>query len=313
MTAAPKPTCCSPARGGSPCTGDAIKAREAEGPARVKVLGGLALLGTDAPVLAVDEEGPLRRAKVKPFAIDTTAVTNARFGNFVDATGYTTDAERFGDSFVFVGHLPPDKAEPMRAVADAPWWRAIPGTHWRAPLGPGSDAACLPDHPVTHVSWADARAFAQWAGGRLPTEAEWEHAARGGLGDVPYPWGSEAPTDDGPFRCNIWQGTFPDRDLARDGYTGTAPAQSFAPNGYGLFNMVGNVWEWTATPFKLRSLKRSAAQAHAGKAGWKVSKGGSYLCHASYCFRYRIAARSATSPDSSTSHQGFRLAYPVSA
>ncbi|MEO0401014.1 MAG: formylglycine-generating enzyme family protein [Pseudomonadota bacterium] len=274
---------------------------------RVDIPGGSGLIGTDMPVLPVDGEAPLRRAKIKPFQMDVTTVTNARFAAFVEATGYVTEAERIGDSFVFLNFLPED-APPSQAVAGAPWWRVIKGASWRDVHGPGS-AGWHPDHPAVHITWNDARAFAKWAGGRLPTEAEWEHAARGGLGDVPFPWGEQTPNDLDHFPCNIWQGQFPHTDLGLDGYAGTAPAQSFAPNGYGLFNMVGNVWEWTAQPFKVKSLKRSVQAAHAGKVGFKLNKGGSFLCHVSYCFRYRIAARSGTSADSSTAHQGFRLVY----
>ena len=147
------------------------------------------------------------------------------------------------------------------------------------------------------------------AGGRLPTEAQWEHASRGGLGDVRYPWGDREPDDEVFFPCNIWQGHFPDLNLERDGYFATAPAKSFEPNGYGLYNMVGNAWDYTADPFKLKSLKTAARRVNAERQGFKLSKGGSFLCHASYCHRYRIAARTGTSTDSSTSHQSFRLVY----
>ncbi len=274
----------------------------------VPIPGGEALIGTDRPELPVDGEAPLRTQRLEPFRMDAAAVTNDRFQAFVADTGYVTEAERLGDSFVFVKLLPAD-AGPSRAVAEAPWWRIVEGACWHAPLGPGSATACRPDHPVVHVTWHDATAFAGWAGGRLPSEAEWEHAARGGLGDVRFPWGDEEPNDTDFFPCNIWQGRFPDENLALDGHLATAPAASFSPNGYGLYNMVGNVWEYTAQPFKVKSLKKSVRRAHAGKAGFKLSKGGSFLCHASYCYRYRIAARTGTSPDSSTSHQGFRLVY----
>jgi formylglycine-generating enzyme required for sulfatase activity len=269
--------------------------------------GGLGLLGTGAPHFPDDGEGPLRRKKLKPFRMDVTTVTNARFARFVADTGHRTDAERLGDTLVFQGLLPTGHP-PTRAVAEAPWWRLVPGATWRMPTGP-LGAAAEPDHPVVHVSWNDAQAFASWAGGRLPTEAEWEHAARGGLGDVPFPWGEAQPNDTDFHPCNIWQGSFPRQDLGLDGYRGTAPARSFAPNGFGLFNMVGNVWEMTGDPFKVRSLKKSVTVQHAGRKGFKLSKGGSFLCHRSYCYRYRIAARNSTSANSSTSHIGFRLAY----
>lgn len=307
----PNKACCTPARSPAERGGCSDVAKGAPGPVETAVIpGGVGWLGTDSPVLPVDDEAPLRKTKVKSFAMDVLAVTNTRFGQFVAATGYVTDAEQFGNSFVFDKLLPEDAA-PSQAVAEAPWWRMIDGATWRAPVGPGSDALCLPDHPVVHVTWNDAQAFAKWSGGRLPSEKEWEHAARGGLGDARYPWGDAEPNDTDFFPCNIWQGAFPDVNLERDGYMATAPARSFEPNGYGLFNMVGNVWEYTAQPFKVKSLKKSVQRAHAGKAGYKVSKGGSFLCHASYCHRYRIAARTATSADSSTSHQGFRLVYDL--
>lgn len=300
-------SCCTPARNGSgPPPAEAVGQGRDVSDIR-PIPGGTALVGTDAPVLAMDGEGPLRRKRLKPFGMDATAVTNARFAAFVAATGYVSEAERLGDSFVFHALLP-QGTPPLPAVPEVPWWRIAPGASWRAPFGPEGPPA-PDDHPVVHVSWNDARAFAAWAGGRLPTEAEWEHAARGGLGDVPYPWGKADPTDDGPYPCNIWQGRFPDHDTGADGHAGPAPVHAYQPNGYGLFNMVGNVWEWTADRFRVRSLSKAVQAAHRGKTGYRLSKGGSFLCHASYCFRYRIAARSGLSPDSSLSHQGFRLAY----
>ncbi len=268
------------------------------------------MVGTNRPELPVDGESPLRKTRVKPFAMDETVVTNARFASFVEATGYVTEAERFGNSFVFEALVPAD-APPSQAVAEAPWWRMIDGANWRAPAGPGTEALCQPDHPVVQVTWHDAQAFARWAEGRLPTEAEWEHAARGGLGDVRFPWGDQEPNDRDFFPCNIWQGRFPQHNLALDGYLATAPAKSFEPNGYGLYNMVGNTWQYTSQAFKVKSLKKAVQRAHAGKEGYKLGKGGSFLCHASYCYRYRIAARTGTSPDSSTSHQSFRLVYDL--
>lgn len=316
----PAPPCCAPAR--VTARADTSKKRQNERPGdtpdqptpsrsrTVTIPAGDALLGTDRPFIAVDGEGPLRRRRIRSFRMDETAVTQGQFAAFVAATGYQTDAERLGDSFVFEAFLPPD-APPSRAVAEAPWWRVIPGANWRHVFGPDRPSRAAPDDPVVHVTWNDATAYAAWAGGRLPTEREWEHAARGGLGDVKYPWGDQDPDERGFFPCNIWQGIFPRQDTGADGYVGCAPARSFAPNGYGLYNMVGNVWEWTSAPFKVRSLKRATQAAHQGKAGYKLNKGGSFLCHASYCFRYRIAARSGSTPDSSTSHQGFRLVYDL--
>ena len=278
---------------------------------RVAIPGGSAFVGTAKSFLELDGEGVIKKGKVAAFEMDAAAVTNQRFRAFVDATGYVTEAERIGDSFVFQGFLDEGALSDAQSVPGAPWWRVIKGASWKTPLGPGSEAEAFEDHPVVHVTWNDAQAFADWAGGRLPTEMEWEHAARAGQGDVPFPWGHEEPNDRDHFPCNIWQGQFPENNLELDGHSGTAPAQSFQPNGWGLYNMVGNTWEWTSQVFTPRTLSKKAKAVHAGKQGFKVVKGGSFLCHASYCYRYRIAARTATSPDSSTSHQGFRLVYDV--
>ena len=274
----------------------------------VQIPAGTALCGTNTPFLAVDEEAPLRTAKLKGFWMDATTVTNARFAQFVKQTGYVTQAEIFGDSFVFNGLLPHDDFFD-KAVVAAPWWRAVEGACWHNPTGSKYPSKAEPDHPVVHISWHDAMAFAKWAGGRLPNEAEWEHGARGGLGDVKYPWGDEDPDEAGHFPCNIWQGTFPTDNQAQDGHYGTAPAAAFSPNGYGLYQMCGNVWEWTSQIFKTRSLSKQLQRHHADKKGHKITKGGSFLCHNSYCYRYRIAARTTNSPESTTSHQGFRLIY----
>lgn len=271
-----------------------------------------ALVGTAYPQIKDDGEGPLRRVSVKAFAMGTTVVTNAQFEAFVAETGYVTEAERFGWSFVFWSDVPIGTSNP-KPVPGLDWWRAVDRADWRNIHGPKADpAAWKPDHPVTQVSWADANAFARWVGGRLPSEAEWEHAARGGLGDVKYPWGDEAPDDEENFPCNIWQGEFPKHNTAADGFRHTCPVKSYAPNGYGLYNMVGNVWEWTADPFTIKSLKKSVRHRLADMKGFRLSKGGSFLCHKSYCYRYRIAARSGTSPDSASPHQGFRIAWDVS-
>lgn len=273
-----------------------------------RVPGGRTMIGTSRPRIADDGEGPLRLAKLAAFQIDVAAVTNRRFAAFVDETGYVTEAERSGWSFVFVGQIAPG-IETTEGFGGARWWRRVDGADWRHVDGPATDRGYDPDHPVVHLSWNDAKAFAAWAGGRLPTEAEWEHAARGGLGDVMFPWGDDEPNETSFLPCNIWQGRFPDNNAVSDGHYATAPAKSFAPNGYGLYNMVGNVWEWTADAFRINSLKKAARERQARMRGYKILKGGSYLCHKSYCFRYRIAARSGTSPDSTTSHHGFRLVY----
>jgi formylglycine-generating enzyme len=275
---------------------------------RVRLPGGRVRVGDDAGALPQDGESSARLVNVKTFAIDPYAVTNAWFGEFVAATRYRTDAERFGWSLVFAGFVAHAPAPPHDPVS---WWRRVDGASWRAPEGPGSTVAERQDHPVVHVSWNDAAAFAAWAGGRLPSEAEWEQAARGGLAEARFPWGEREPDDTSYLPCNIWQGTFPKLNTAADGYAGTAPVASFAPNRAGLYNMVGNTWEWCADAFRVRSLSRAGRQrdAAARAAGERVLKGGSYLCHRSYCYRYRIAARTGVSADGSTGHVGFRLAF----
>jgi formylglycine-generating enzyme required for sulfatase activity len=267
-------------------------------------------MGTDERILPDDGEFPSRRVRVGAFAIDPHAVTNEWFAAFVAATGYATDAERFGWSYVFAGLLPADHP-PTLAVDDAPWWRRVEGAAWRCPEGPGSTVAGRMDHAVVHVSWNDAQAFAAWAGARLPTEAEWEFAARGGLDRGRFPWGDAEPGETGNLLCNIWQGSFPGRNTAADGFAGTAPVNAFAPNGYGLFNMAGNVWEWCSDRFRVRSLKRAlkARDRASVSSDSKVMKGGSYLCHRSYCYRYRVAARIGAPADTSTGHTGFRVVF----
>ncbi len=271
--------------------------------------GGKALFGTTRAEIPLDGEAPLRQVRLKPFLMAATAVSNAEFAGFVAATGYVTEAERIGWSFVF-WQLLADSAPPTQSVQDAEWWRRVDGAAWSRVAGPNSDPP-PPDHPVVHVSWNDAQAYAAWVGGRLPSEAEWEHAARGGLGDVRFPWGERDPDDTDFLPCNIWQGTFPVRNTAADGHSATAPVTSFAPNGYGLYNMCGNAWEWVADRFTLASLRRDARARAQALKGFRVLKGGSYLCHRSYCYRYRIAARSANSPDSTTCHQGFRMVWDM--
>ena len=194
-----------------------------------------------------DGEGPVRQVTLRAYEIAAHAVTVAQFGEFVADTGWVTSAEAFGWSFVFGGLLPDDFAD-TRAAAQAPWWRQVFGADWAHPEGPQSDVTARADHPVVHVSWLDAHAYCQWAGLRLPTEAEWEGAARGGLDQARFAWGDEL-TPDGIHRCNIWQGEFPNHNTLEDGYLGTAPVGSFEPNGFGLHNVAGNVWEWCADWF----------------------------------------------------------------
>lgn len=275
--------------------------------------GGSFLMGTDYPDgFPADGEGPVREVFLDPFSIDRYPVTNERFAEFVRATGYRTDAERFGWSFVFWSHIPKRRfAELVEdTVAGAPWWCKVRGARWDAPEGPGSTMRGREQHPVVHVSWADATAFAAWSGQRLPTEAEWEYAARGGLVQKLYPWGDKLRPG-GKHMCNIWQGEFPDRDTADDGYTGACPVDAFPPNGFGLYSVTGNTWEWCADWFDAnfhRTADRHNPQGPAQGTA-RVMKGGSFLCHKSYCNRYRVAARTSNTPDSSTSNIGFRCAH----
>lgn len=293
------PSCCGPSlhRDGPqhvpapPSLLPIVDAPRPSGPHLIRLPGGTFLMGSEDPLAYPgDGEGPVRAEDVEPFSLAATTVTVAQFAAFVEATRYITDAERFGDSLVFAGLLPPD-APPTRAVAAAPWWRLVAGASWREPEGPGSGVAERADHPVTHVSQNDALAYAHWAGARLPTETEWEYAARGGLEQRPYPWGDER-LPGGEARMKTFEGAFPDRPSEP---VGTVPATAFPPNGFGLYNMTGNVWEWTASTF-------SAADPR------PVLRGGSFLCHDSYCRRYRTSARTPNTPDTSLSHTGFRIA-----
>ncbi len=318
------PSCCTPPAGrgadnsedlnssllaripGSAAVSDAARAR------MVALSGGTFLMGTDyAEGFPADGEGPVRAVTVRPFSIDRYPVTNRVFREFVQATGYQTDAERFGWSFVFWLHLPAERFRQLveDTVQAAPWWCKVRGACWNAPEGPGSDTTKREDHPVVHVSWNDALAFTQWSGQRLPTEAEWEFAARGGLEQKLYPWGNKLRPD-GQHRCNIWQGEFPNRDTGEDGYAGTCPVDAFPPNDYGLFSMTGNTWEWCndwfSTDFHRTAPRENPTGPPTGEG--RVTKGGSFLCHHSYCNRYRVAARTANTPDSSTSNTGFRCA-----
>lgn len=272
--------------------------------------GGQSFVGTRKVVLSIDGEGPPRSVRLSRYGIDRFAVCNERFSVFVSQTGYVTEAESFGWSFVFKNFLTTEILRSTVVAPEAPWWVRVEGACWKNPEGHGSDLGGRNDHPVVHISWNDACAFADWAGGRLPSEAEWEHAARGYRGSV-YPWGDRDPDDNGFFPCNIWQGRFPEVNLTLDGHAGTAPVDAFEPNDLGLYNTVGNAWEWCGDPFRVRSLSRAAKtrNAAARQQHQRLMKGGSYLCHSSYCHRYRVAARLGCPPDSATGHLGFRVAY----
>ncbi len=261
-----------------------------------------------------DGETPVHEVELSPYAIDVTAVTVAQFAAFVDATGYRTEAEGFGDSMVFHLLVQADDADLIGYAGGAPWWRFVRGADWRHPYGRSSVAE--PDHPVVHVSHADALAYCTWAGRALPTEAQWEYAARGGHAGRRFPWGDQLEQD-GIHRANVWQGDFPVTNTEADGYVGTAPVRSYEPNDFGLYDMVGNVWEWCADWFSPETYRRDHGQGRvldpigpdAGER--RVIRGGSYLCHHSYCTRYRVAARSANSPESATGNTGFRTVRSV--
>ena len=254
-----------------------------------------------------DGEGPVHKVSVRPFAIDPYTVTNAAFAQFVGATGHVTDAERYEWSFVFGGFLPDDAPE-TRGVVGAEWWRQVYGANWHHPAGPGSSIDDRPDHPVVHVSWNDAQAYCAWSDTRLPTEAEWEFAARAGS-PSPFPWGDELDPN-GEHRMNVFQGQFPAHNSGADGYTATAPVDAFLPNAFGLHNVTGNVWEWCEDWYSPSYYSQSPHNNPRGPTTGttRVQRGGSYLCHASYCRRYRVSARLGAEPESSTGNLGFRVA-----
>ena len=268
-------------------------------------------MGTnDADGFPADGESPVREVTLEPFFLAPIAVTNAQFATFVKATGHVTEAERYGSAFVFhVFVTDPPARQAARAVAGTPWWLDVPGASWRRPEGPASDIGARQSHPVVHVSWNDTQAYCEWAGVRLPTEAEWEYAARGGLEQRRYPWGDDL-TPGGRHHCNVWQGSFPVHNTVADGYAGTSPVRAYRPNGFGLFDMAGNVWEWCADWFSPDVHSGEATVNPTGPTAGdrRVIRGGSYLCHESYCNRYRVAARSSNTPDSATGNLGFRCA-----
>jgi formylglycine-generating enzyme len=301
----------------------------------VWIPGGEFTMGSNDPEV-LPPERPAHRVRVDPFWMDETDVTNAQFRRFVEATGYVTTAEKtptvedimryalpgapipkqedlVAGSVVFT---PPDRPVDLKDVSK--WWKWTPGADWRHPEGPGSSIDGMDDHPVVHVSWFDADAYAKWAGKRLPTEAEWEFAARGGLNGKKYVWGDEPFSEERP-QCNNFQGHFPDHNTAKDGYTRTSPVRAFAPNGYGLYDMAGNVWQWCADWYLPNAYALTANQnvldnpqgpEHSfdprQRPPERVHRGGSFLCCVGYCFNYRPSARMGCTPDSGMSHIGFR-------
>ena len=267
---------------------------------------GIFLTGTtndDPDLMELDGEANRQEVIIKGFYLAKTPVTNAQFAEFVEATGYVTEAETFGWSFVFHIFVTQELAiDILGAPEETPWWRAVSGANWRHPEGRFSSIDSRLNHPVVHVSWNDAQAYAKWANKRLPTEAEWEYAAAGGMVNQKFPWGNTL-TQDGKHHANVWQGEFPNINSYEDGYIGTAPVNAFEANAFGLYTMIGNIWEWSADTFTTHFPNFMSDD------NMKLIKGGSYLCHSSYCNRYRIAARTFNTIDSSTGHMGFRLAY----
>ena len=328
MTATGNNSCCGPRRDASGPAGDASahpapRPAVAPAPPRLRdqiraglcpIPGGIFEMGARRSTFPADRDSPRRKVRLSPFLIAPAAVTNAEYARFVDDTGYQTVAEREGWSYVF--HLLLESAARWpRHPVGLPWWRRVDGACWRAPEGPGSGIAGREDHPVVHVAWFDAMSYCRWSGTMLPTEAQWERAARGGLKCRRFPWG-DAIMPGGAHAMNIWQGRFPEHNSAEDGWIGTAPARSFAPNGYGLYNMTGNVWEWVADRFGgLPAAKVPPVLDPTGPAlgAQHVQRGGSYLCHDSYCDRYHVHSRTANDPDSSTGNAGFRIAAPAEA
>jgi formylglycine-generating enzyme len=324
MSSQDQPGCCAPAQGGArhpelhligsrqePATAPSDIQRhrilQAEIPGGVFAMGDARGDGNRA-----DGEDPVHDVQLGAFSIDAISVTVADFARFVEATGYRTEAEQFGYSAVFHLVVAADPDDVLGPALPIPWWMGVRGADWRHPEGPLSDTDGREDHPVVHVSWNDAQAYCAWAGRRLPTEAEWEYASRGGLDGARYPWGDDLLALDGTWRCNIWQGSFPTLNTAEDGWVTTAPVRSYQPNGFGLWQTVGNVWEWCADTFDPTTHSKRPTTAPTSNphgpadVANRILRGGSYLCHDSYCNRYRNSARSSNTPDSSMGNAGFR-------
>ena len=284
--------------------------------------------GPSDPYARADEK-PQHQVKLDAFQMSATEITNAQFRAFVDATGYQTQAEKPVDWEELKKQVPPGTPKPpaemlqpgslvFMAEPNQVGWAWVRGADWRHPTGPGSDIEGKDDHPVVQVSWDDAVAYAKWAGGRLPTEAEWEYASRGGQPEQTFYWGEESP-DAGETKANTWTGQFPVENTAADGFERTAPVKQFKPNGYGLYDMAGNAWEWTADWYRPDTYRTADALStnptgpddsfdpDEPTAQKRVTRGGSFLCHVSYCASYRNAARMKSTPDTGLNHTGFRV------
>jgi len=267
-------------------------------------------MGNDSPeAVEGDGEGPARRVSVSAFSIAPAAVTNREFGDFVRDTRYVTQAEEAGSSFVFYLQLPePSRNRARQHATGLPWWLPVEDASWQRPEGAGTHVHSRPDHPVVHVSWNDARAYCAWAGVRLPSEAEWECAARGGLEGRRFAWGDELMRDGKPL-CNVWRGGFPNAP-SEGWHPGPVAAGANGPNGFGLYDVCGNVWEWCedwfSPAYHSATAQRDPLYAH--PTGRRSMRGGSFLCHDSYCNRYRVGARSSNTPESASSNLGFRVA-----
>jgi formylglycine-generating enzyme required for sulfatase activity len=290
----------------------------------VWIPGGEFWMGSDE---GQSDERPVHQVRLEDFFLDETEVTNAEFAKFVEATGYVTVAERKPDPKDFPG-VPEEALVPGGVVYKRPsgpvtlrnhlnWWEYVPGAQWRHPLGPDSDIEGKQDHPVVQVCWEDAVAYCEWAGKRLPTEAEWEYAARGGLDRKPYVWGEEK-VPEGTWMMNIWQGNFPLNNELADGFEDTAPVKSYPPNGLGLYDMAGNVWEWCSDWYRPDTYTEAPRENPQGPetsfdprepgVPKKVSRGGSFLCSDNYCIGYRPSARMKNTIDTGLCHTGFRCA-----
>ena len=304
-------TIVTPAADDEPATADATTENEDGADSEASAPEGMVLIPSGTFKMGATDgfahEAPVHEVRLDAFYMDEHEVTNAEFARFVAETGYVTEAEQWKWSIIFA----PDDT-PGQRVPGAEWWKRGDGATWRHPNGPETNIEGQDDHPVTQVSWNDAVAYAKWAGKRLPTEAEWEYAARGGLEENAYPWGEEfAP--DGEDQANTWNGHFPMEDSGKDGFLGIAPVKQYDPNGFGLYDMSGNVWEWVHDWYDPTYYRRSPKENPQGPemGQVKVQRGGSYMCASNYCLGYRVSHRGQSGADSGLPHVGFRLVKSV--